>query len=128
MVRIPKKKTMNRLKGQTERNLCPELYWLSGIVDAFFILLEIEAEEKWSRRDKSWGNIHTFVFEEGRSAAEISTAMRLMAAATREWGPELGFIACSLDVKKAFDMSHQKYLSLVMKKMGIHLIVARAIL
>ena len=37
------------------------------------------------RRDKEWENLHTFGFEEGRSATEIPTAIRLMAAAAQEW-------------------------------------------
>ena len=44
--------------------------------------------------------VHTFGFEEGRSETEISTAIRLMAAAAREWGPEFGIIACALDLKQ----------------------------
>ena len=30
-------------------------------------------------------------------------AIKLMAAAAREWGPDMGVITCSLDVKQAFD-------------------------
>ena len=37
------------------------------------------------RRDKVWENLHTFGFEEGRSATEIPTAISLMAAAAQEW-------------------------------------------
>ena len=43
-------------------------------------------------------------------------------------GPELGFIACSLDVKPAFDNVSPENLSLVMKEMGIDPILARAML
>ena len=52
------------------------------------------------RKDKIWDAAHTSSFEEGRSATDISTAIRLLAAAAREWSPELGFVACSLDVIK----------------------------
>ena len=76
-------------------------------------LREVEKE------DKSWRDIRIFGFEEGRSATEISTAIRLMAAAAREWGPELGFITCSMDVKQAFDKVSPENLSLVMTEMGI---------
>ena len=62
------------------------------------ILLEVELREV-EKRDKSWRDIRIFGFEEGRGATVISTAIGLMAAAAREWGPELGFITCSLDVK-----------------------------
>ena len=60
--------------------------WYCGCLT---ILLEMELRNV-EKRDKSWRNIHTFGFEEGRSATEISTATRLMAAAAREWRPELG--------------------------------------
>ena len=81
-------------------------------------LLEMELREV-EKEGKSWGDIRIFGFEEGRSATEISTAIRLMAAAAREWGPELGFITCSLDVKQAFDKVSPENLSLVMTEMGI---------
>ena len=48
---------------------------------------------KVGKKDKSWDETHTFGFEEGRSATEIATAMRLLAAAAREWRPELGLEA-----------------------------------
>ena len=99
----------------------------SGIVDACLtILLKMELR-KVEKYDKYWGEIHTFGFEEGRSATEISTAIRLMAAAAREWGAELGFITCSLDVKQAFDNGSPLNLSLVKKEMNIAPILAGAI-
>ena len=55
------------------------------------------------RRDKLLENLHTFGFEEGRSATEIPTSIILKAAAAQEWWADLGFIACSMDVKQAFD-------------------------
>ena len=61
-------------------------------------------------RDKTWEDIHILRFEEGRSATEISTAIRLMAAAAREWGPELGFITCSLNVKQGQRFSDESEL------------------
>ena len=42
-----------------------------------------------------------------------------MAAAAREWGPELGLIACSMDVKQAFDNVSPLQQSMVMKEMNI---------
>ena len=36
------------------------------------------------RRDKEWENLQNFACEEGRSASEIPTAIRLMAAAAQE--------------------------------------------
>ena len=51
-----------------------------------------------------------------------------MAAAAREWGLELGFITCSLDVKQAFDNVSPLNLSLFMKEMDIAPILAEAIL
>ena len=41
---------------------------------------------KIEKRVKNWDETHTFGFEEGRSATEISTAIRLLAAAARESG------------------------------------------
>ena len=70
--------------------------------------------------------MHTFGFEEGRSATEISTAIRLLAAAAREW--RLGVITCSLDVKEAFDNVSLENLSLVKKEMKIAPVLAEAIL
>ena len=54
-----------------------------------------------------------FGFEEGGNATEISTAIKLTAAAARERGPELGFITFTLDVKQAFDNVSLENLSLV---------------
>ena len=51
-----------------------------------------------------------------------------MEAAAREWGPELGFITCSLDVKQAFENVSSLNLSLVMKEMNIAPVLAGAIL
>ena len=45
-----------------------------------------------------------------------------------KWGPELGFITCSLDVKQAFGNFPRENLSLVMAEMGIDPILAQAIL
>ena len=80
------------------------------------------------KRDNSCDEVHTFGFEEGRSATEIFTAIRLLAAAAREWGPELGVITCSLDVKQAFGNVSPENLSLVMKELKIVPVLAEAIL
>ena len=79
------------------------------------------------KKEKSWDAIHTFGFEEGRSATEISTNIRLLAAAAREWGPVLGVITGSLDVKQAFDTVSPENLSLVMKEMNIAPVLAKAV-
>ena len=68
--------------------------WPGGFADASVFcskwncsfLLEMELREL-GKRDKSWEDIHIFGFEEGRSATEISTAIRLMAATAKEWAP-----------------------------------------
>ena len=65
------------------------------------------------RGDKVWENLHTFGFEEGRSAAEIPTATSLMAAAANECGADLGLVACSMDMKEALDNVSPESLSLV---------------
>ena len=98
IVLIPKKKTMTRLEGHT-RGICVQSVLAKWYCGYLCILLEMELREV-VKGDKTWEDIHIFRFEEGRSATEISTAIRLMAAAAREWGPELGFITCSLDVKQ----------------------------
>ena len=41
-------------------------------------------------------------------------AIIVLAAAARDWGPELGFVNCALDVKQAFDNVSPLNLSLVM--------------
>ena len=79
-------------------------------------------EEYWKER------LHIFRFEEGRSAAEIPTAIRLLAAAAQEWRADLGFIACSMDVKQIFDNVSPESLSLVMKEMGTAKMLAGSIL
>ena len=101
---IPKKKVIDRLGCLT-------------------ILLQIEVRSV-ERRDKTWSNIHTFGFEEGRSATKISTAIRVIAAAAREWGPELGIIVCSLVVKQVFDNVSLLNLSLVMNEVEIAPVLA----
>ena len=51
-----------------------------------------------------------------------------MAAAAREWGPELGVITCSMGVKQVLDNVSPKNLSLVMKGMDIAPVLLEAIL
>ena len=53
---------------------------------------------------------------------EISTAIRLTAAAAKEWRPELGSITCSMNVKQALDNLSPENVSLVMKEMDIALV------
>ena len=50
------------------------------------VLLEMKMVQT---TDEFWKEIHTFGFEEGRSATEIATAIRLMAAVGSEWVNEL---------------------------------------
>ena len=47
-------------------------------------LMEVEIRDV-GRRDNEWEDLHTVEFEEGRSATEILTAIRLMVAAAHEW-------------------------------------------
>ena len=54
--------------------------WYCGCLT---ILLDIKMRNM-GRSDKSWKCVHTFGFEEGRSATETSNAIRLMATAARE--------------------------------------------
>ena len=83
--------------------------------------------EERGKQDTRWDEIHTFGFQEGRSATEISTAIRLSAAA-RERGPQLCIITCSMDVKQAFDNVSPENLGLVMKEMNMAQLLAEAIL
>ena len=96
-----KKRAIERLEEQT-RGICVQSVLAKWYCGCLTILHEMELKNV-EKRDKSWEEVHTFGFEEGRSATEFSTAIRLMAAAAKEWGPELGVITCSLDVKQAFD-------------------------
>ena len=78
------------------------------------------------RGDKVWENLHTFGFEEGRSATEIPSATRLMEAAAQECGADLGLVACSMDVKQAFDNVSPESFSLVkvaLRPSGVLLVV-----
>ena len=77
--------------------------------------------------NENWNETHTYGFEEGRSATEIF-AMRFLAAVAREWGPEMGFVVCSLDVKQASDNVSPLNLNLVFKEMNIAPKLAGAIL
>ena len=126
IVLIPKKKMIDRLEGQT-RGICVQSVLAKWYCGCLTILLEMESRNV-AKQHKSWGGIHTCGFEDGRSATEISTAIRLMAAAAREWGSELGVITCSMDVKQAFDNVSPENLSLVMKEMDIAPVLAEAIL
>ena len=75
------------------------------------------------------GRISTLIgFDEGRSATEIPTATRLMAAAAHECGADLGLVACSMDVKQALDNVSPESLSLVIKEMDIAPMLEGAIL
>ena len=56
------------------------------------------------------------------------TAIRLMAAAAQEWRADLGFVACSMDVKQAFYNVSPRSLSLVMKEMDMAPMLAGTIL
>ena len=89
------------------------------------MLLEMEMRNT-ERRDKRWECIHTFGFEDGRSTAEVSTAIRVMATAAREWGAELGVIACFMDVKQAFDNDSPESLRPAMKGLGVALVFGRS--
>ena len=74
------------------------------------------------------GESPCFWIDEGRSAIEIPTAIRLMATATQEWRAELGLVVCSMDVKHAFDNVSPESLSLIMEEMDTAPMLAGAIL
>ena len=84
IVLIPKIKTIDRFEGQT-RGICVQSVLAKWYCGCLTILLEMELRNV-EKRDKRWGDIHTFVFEDGRSATEISTSIRLVAAAARGMG------------------------------------------
>ena len=77
---------------------------------------------------KSWEDIHTFGFKEGRSATEIAAAMRFMASTAHEWCNELGVFVASMDAKHAFDNVTPENLSKAMKELEINPVLAEAIL
>ena len=66
----------------------------------------------------SWEDIHTFGFEEGRSATEIAAAIRFMASTAHEWCNELEVFVASMDAKHAFDNVTPENLSKAMKELG----------
>ena len=101
IVLIPKKMIV-RLEGQT-RCMCVQSVLAKWYCGSLTILMELEMRNV-GRKNRCWENIHTFGVEEGRSATEIPTANRLMTAAAQECEVELGLVACSLDVKQAFDI------------------------
>ena len=88
IVLIPKKKVIDKLEEQT-RGMCVQSVLAEWYCGCLTILMQMDIRSI-GRRDKGWECTHTFVFEEGRSAIEISTAIKLMAAAAREWGQNLG--------------------------------------
>ena len=100
IVFIPKKKVIDKLEGQT-RGICVQSVLAKWYCVCLTFLFDMDLRNV-DKRDKKWDEVHTFGFEEGRSATAISTAIRLLAAAAREWGLELGVITCFLDVKQAF--------------------------
>ena len=75
---------------------CLPSKWYCGCV-SILLYMELRNVVKKERETKVWDEVHTFEFEKGRSATEISTAIRLLAAAAGEWGPDVGvitFIGC----------------------------------
>ena len=69
------------------RVFCVLAKWYCGCL-TILLAMELRKFEK-RERDKKWCDMHTFGFEEGRHATEISIAIRLTAAAAREWCAEL---------------------------------------
>ena len=82
----------------------------------------LEGETRSGRISTPWDLM------KAEDAAEIPAAIRLMTAAAEEWGTDLGVIACSMDVKQAFDNVSPESLSVVMKEMGMAPMLAGAIL
>ena len=126
IVLIPKKKVIEKLEGQT-RGICVQSVLAKWYCGCLTILMEMEMKNV-GRRDKVWENLHTFGFEEGRSATGIPTGILLMAAAAQESGADLGLVVCSVDVKQVFDNVSPASLSLIMKEMDIAPMLAGAIL
>ena len=78
IVRIPKKKVIDKLEGQ-KRGICVQSVLAKWYCGCLAILVEIELRNV-KKRDTTWDEVHTVGFEEGRSATEIYTTIRLMAA------------------------------------------------
>ena len=126
IVLIPEKKTMNRLEGQT-RGICVQSVLAKWYCGCPSILLEMELREVEKETRVGETSVSLVLKKEEvrlRSPLPLGSWRRQQ----REWGPELGFITCSLDVKQAFDNVSSENLSLVMKEMGIDPILARAML
>ena len=103
---------IERLECQTRT--CVQSVLAKWYCECLRILMKIEMRKK-GRKNKGEKNVHTFGFEEGRSA------LLLMSG-------EVGMIPCSMDVKQAFDNVSPVSLSLVMREMGSTPILAGAIL
>ena len=57
------------------RGICVQSVLAKWYCGCLSTRLEMELREM-CERDKSWDDVHTFGFEEGKSATEISTAIR----------------------------------------------------
>ena len=67
IVLIPKEKVIDKLEGQTRR-ICVQSVLAKWYCGCLTILLEMELRNV-EKRDTSWDEVHTFGFEDGRSAA-----------------------------------------------------------
>ena len=79
------------------------------------------------RNNSGWDELHTFGFEDGRSATEIATAIRLTASSAHEWGNDLSIFVASVDAKQAFDNVTLVSLSQAKKELWMSAIWAEAI-
>ena len=85
---------MERPERQTG-GICEQSVLARRCCGCLTILMEIEMMNI-GRKNKGCENVPYFGFEEGRSATEIAIALRLMAAAAKDWFGELGIIARSM--------------------------------
>ena len=86
----PKKNGIDRHEAHT-RGICVQSVLAEWCCGCLTKSMEMELKNiVWG--NKSWEDIHTFGFEEGRSATEIATAIRFMASTAHEWCNELGSV------------------------------------
>ena len=77
----------DQVEGTNKRYLHPER--IGQVVWRMPLHSARDGTERTGEKRQSWEDIHIFGFEERRSATEISMAIRVLAAAARDWRPEL---------------------------------------